>query len=177
MCSCSPLCLPRLSGPLSSAIISTAGALEGGDTHSRGRVQLLHPMSGSRHGCPALSFPMLPLPVHLHTPCPHPDSAQSARSKACITGPTPASPALSGRLLPTLVKKNKPLSAGKDKDTWHLWGEGAQPQRMSTSPSHLTVAPDPHLCVPSPQSSPTHSIVTHSLPSGPASHHQLVKQY
>lgn len=143
MCSCSPLCLPRLSGPLSSAIISTAGALEGGDTHSRGRVQLLHPMSGSRHGCPALSFPMLPLPVHLHTPCPHPDSAQSARSKACITGPTPASPALSGRLLPTLVKEQASLCREGQR---HLAsGGGAQPQRMSTSPFHLTVAPDPHL--------------------------------
>lgn len=125
---------------------------------------------------PALSFPTEPLPVHLHTPCPHPDSAQSAPSKACITGPTPASPALSGRLLPTPVKEQTSLCR---KGQRHLAsGSGGGGSATAHVPvSHLTVAPDPHLRVLSPQSSPTHTIVTGSLPSGPDSHHQLLKQY
>lgn len=70
-----------------------------------------------------------------------------------------------------------PLSAGKDNRHLASGGRGSlRHSAMSQSPSHLTVAPDPPspFCGLSPQSSsPTHTIVTHSLlpslPSGTAS--------
>lgn len=99
------------------------------------------PMLGALENCcilcleaslTALPSPSLPQPLlsHLQTPCPQP--AQSAPSKACITGPTLLTPALSlSALAPS-------LSSGKDQDTWHLRASATAHVPVSLLPDSST---------------------------------------
>lgn len=91
---------------------------------------------------PSLKPLPAPAPAPLQTPCFSPaPSAPSAPSKACITGSTPASLALSWAALPPpSCQKNLSLSEGK---TQPRGLSGPQSQHLSQSPFHVTGAPDP----------------------------------
>lgn len=159
-----------LERPLQCHHKHSRGARRGRGSHAGGLVKLLHPMSGGEPGC-APSFP--PPPTAPSSPSAYSILSQSAPSKACITGPTSPHLPLGGRLLRPLVK-TWPLSAGKDKDTWHPGASATAHVPVSLPPGG---APDSPFCGLSPQSSPTHTTVTHSLPpslpSGAALHQRL----